>query len=58
MSDYNKSIELYSEDGDIYKKRGIAKLYLKQNNDACIDFSIAGELGSEEAYELIKKYCK
>jgi hypothetical protein len=37
--------------------RAYSKLYLKQKKSACLDLSKAGELGLEEAYEEIKKYC-
>lgn len=40
-----------------FVSRGLSKLRLGDKNEACIDFSEAGELGSEEAYEMIKKYC-
>ena len=37
--------------------RGYAKLNLNQKDSACLDFSKAGELGYEKAYEEIKKFC-
>jgi hypothetical protein len=37
--------------------RGIAKSVLKQKQSACLDFSKAGELGLQAAYEFIKSNC-
>lgn len=40
-----------------YFNRGLVKIDLKQKDNACLDFSRAGELGLTEAYVAIKKYC-
>lgn len=40
-----------------YFMRGIAKIYLKEKNSGCLDLSKAGEMGNDQAYELIKKHC-
>jgi hypothetical protein len=37
--------------------RGGVKILLKQKESACQDFSRAGELGAEGAYERIKGNC-
>lgn len=42
---------------DIYFERGKAKINLGNINDGCEDFSLAGELGAKNVYELIQKYC-
>ena len=57
IKQYNKAIEINSKNANYYISRGWSKL---QNNktDACADWSIAGELGRYDAYDLIQKYCK
>ena len=40
-----------------YQIRGLTKLLMEQKDSGCLDLSKAGELGSPEAYELIKKIC-
>ena len=50
-------IELNPKNKEAYSNRGIAKLNLKDKNGACLDWSKAGELGYEEAYDMIKKNC-
>lgn len=43
---------------EVYNLLGIARHYLKQKESACINWSKAGELGSHEAYDNIKQFCK
>jgi tetratricopeptide (TPR) repeat protein len=57
IEDFNKVILLDPKSSIVYLKRGLTHLLLNNTNNACLDFSKAGELGSEEAYEMIKKYC-
>jgi hypothetical protein len=40
-----------------YLYKGLIEIQNKNKDSACISFSKAGELGCEEAYPLIKKYC-
>jgi len=56
IEDYDIAIEL-DPSGSYYYNRGMYKLNLEQTNNACYDFSKAGELGTEEAYDAIKEYC-
>ncbi|MEY2703861.1 MAG: hypothetical protein RLY43_2500 [Bacteroidota bacterium] len=55
--DYNNAINIMPNNGEIYFERGRVKIELNQIENACLDFSRAGELGEIRAYELIKKYC-
>lgn len=55
--DYNKAIELEPKNGDYYYLRGLTEIILGKKDMACSDLSKAGELGSIEAYKMIKKYC-
>jgi hypothetical protein len=43
---------------DIYYFSGLLKIKMGDKKGGCLDLKKAGELGLEEAYELIKKYCK
>ena len=43
--------------GEAYYNRGLVLIYLQDKGKGCIDLSVAGELGMEDAYAVIKKYC-
>ncbi len=58
IENYTKAIELYPYMGDAYFNRGLVLIYLKDKEKGCIDLSRAGELGVEDAYGVIKKYCE
>jgi tetratricopeptide (TPR) repeat protein len=57
IQQYNKAVQLYPAFGEAYYNRGLVLIYLKDNEKGCIDLSKAGELGIQEAYNVIKKYC-
>jgi len=54
---YNKALKLFSNIAEAYYNRGLVQIYLQDNEKGCQDMSKAGELGIEEAYSVIKKYC-
>ena len=58
IDSYTKAIELYPYMGDAYFNRGLVLIYLKDREKGCIDLSRAGELGVQDAYGVIKKYCE
>ncbi len=58
IENYTKAIELYPFMGDAYFNRGLVLIYLKDKEKGCIDLSRAGELGVQDAYGVIKKYCE
>ena len=58
IESYDKAIELHPYMGDAYYNRGLALIFLKDNEKGCIDLSRAGELGVAEAYGTIAKHCK
>ncbi len=58
IDNYTKAIELYPYMGDAYFNRGLVLIYLKDKEKGCIDLSRAGELGVDDAYGVIKKYCE
>ncbi len=57
INQYTKAIDIYPVMGEAYYNRGLVLIYLKDKAKGCIDLSKAGELGIEEAYAVIKKYC-
>ncbi len=58
IDNYTKAIGLYPYMGDAYFNRGLVLIYLKDKEKGCIDLSRAGELGVQDAYGVIKKYCE
>lgn len=58
IQDFNKAININPNFGNAYSGRASAKYNLGDKNGACLDWSKAGELGSADAYDYIKKYCK
>jgi tetratricopeptide (TPR) repeat protein len=58
LDNYTKAINLWPYMGDAYFNRGLVLIYLKDKEKGCIDLSRAGELGVEDAYGVIKKYCE
>ena len=58
IENYTKAIELYPYMGDAYFNRGLVLIYLKDKEKGCIDLSRAGELGIQDAYGVIKKFCE
>lgn len=59
LENYNKAIQYQPDDTLSYINRGRLKIFnLGDKEGGCLDFSKAGELGSVEAYNLIKSFCK
>ena len=58
IDSYSEAIRLYPYMGDAFFNRGLVLIYLKDREKGCIDLSRAGELGVEEAYSVINKYCE
>jgi len=58
IKQYNKAIELFPYFAEAYYNRGIAQIIVGELTTGCMDISRAGEFGIEEAYSIIKKYCK
>ena len=58
IENYSRAIDLYLYMGDAYFNRGLVLIYLKDKEKGCIDLSRAGELGVQDAYSVIKKYCE
>ena len=58
IENYTRAIELYPYMGEAYFNRGLVLIYLKDKEKGCIDLSRAGELGIQDAYSVINKYCE
>ena len=58
FDDYSKAIELNPYFAEAYYNRGLIQIYMKDTRKGCLDISKAGELGVEEAYEVLKTYTK
>ena len=54
--DYTKAIALNPDFAEAYYNRGIVQIFMKDTRKGCLDLSKAGELGIEEAYEILKHY--
>jgi tetratricopeptide (TPR) repeat protein len=58
LPDFDMAIKLKLPAPELaYIGRGKIKILLGRKESGCLDLSKAGELGSVEAYGLIKKYC-
>ena len=57
ITQYTKAIDLYPGLGEAYYNRGLVLIYVKDKEKGCLDISKAGELGIEDAYSVISKYC-
>lgn len=53
----DQAIELQPDFAEAYFNRGLTKIYLDDVEGGAIDLSKAGELGIEDAYNVIKRYC-
>jgi tetratricopeptide (TPR) repeat protein len=56
--DLSTAIKLNQYNGMSFLNRGIAYIINNKIDNGCLDLSKAGELGKEDAYDLIKKYCQ
>ena len=54
--DYTRAIELFPGFAEAYYNRGLVQIYLKDTRKGALDISKAGELGIEEAYEVLRRY--
>lgn len=57
LSDLNKAIEIEKDFAEAYFNRGLTKIYLDDIDGGAMDLSKAGELGLQDAYNIIKRYC-
>lgn len=57
LADLNKAIEIEKDFAEAYFNRGLTKIYLDDVEGGAMDLSKAGELGIQDAYNIIKRYC-
>ncbi len=57
INQYTKALDLYPNLKEAYFNRGLVLIFLKDKEKGCIDLSKSGELGVQDAYSVIKKYC-
>ena len=57
IQDYTAALSMESDFAEAYYNRALTLIYLGRTREACFDLSKAGELGVEEAYNVIKRYC-
>jgi len=58
LINYSSAIQLNPTDGSYYSKRGNTKMALGNRNGACLDWTIAGELGYYADFDKIKTVCE
>ena len=56
--DYTRAIELNPYFAEAYYNRGLIQIFMKDTRKGCLDISKAGELGIEQAYEVLRQYAK
>ena len=57
IEDFDAALKIIPDYGEVYDLRGISKAELGDKVGACEDWNKAFELGFNNAYELIEKYC-
>ena len=57
IQSYTKALALYPYLAEAYYNRGLIQIYLRDKEKGCLDISTAGELGIQDAYSVIKKFC-
>jgi Flp pilus assembly protein TadD len=58
IADFSLAITLVPKSGEAWYLRGVAYYKQQKKEEACLEWSKAGELGYMEAYTLIKEYCQ
>ncbi len=54
--DYTRAIELNPQFAEAYYNRGLVQIFMKDTRKGCLDLSKAGELGIDQAYELLRQH--
>jgi tetratricopeptide (TPR) repeat protein len=56
--DYSQALSCDNDFAEAYFNRGLTLIFLQDREKGCLDMSRAGELGIEDAYEVIRRFCK
>ena len=57
LEEYNKALSIEPEFAEAFYNRGLVRILLNDVEGGAKDLSKAGELGIEESYNVIKRYC-
>ncbi len=57
VSDYEKALEFEPMFSEAYYNKGLILIYLNLKTVGCESMSTAGELGIQESYHVMKRYC-
>ena len=57
IRNFDQAIELQPDFAEAYFNRGLTRIYLDDIEGGAKDLSKAGELGIQDAYNIIKRYC-
>ncbi|MCF8368821.1 MAG: tetratricopeptide repeat protein [Bacteroidales bacterium] len=57
VRDYTRAIDLEPKLAEAHFNKGLLLIYLNLKGVGCNDISQAGELGMDDAYPIIKRYC-
>jgi len=57
VSDFTKASELDPEFAEAFYNKGLVLIFQQVKTIGCKELSVAGELGVDEAYEVIKRFC-
>lgn len=58
VNEYSNAIRIEPRFSEAWFNRGLVKLIKGEKQNGCADISKAGELGQNQAYSLIQKFCK
>ncbi len=58
LNEFSKAIRIEPRFSEAWFNRGLVRLIKGDKQNGCIDISKAGELGLNQAYSLIQKFCK
>lgn len=58
VNEYNEAIRIDPRFSEAWFNRGLVRLIKGEKQNGCADISKAGELGLNQAYSLIQKFCK
>ncbi|NVO10677.1 MAG: tetratricopeptide repeat protein [Bacteroidales bacterium] len=58
IDEYNKAIIIEPRFSEAWFNRGLVKLIKGEKQNGCLDISKAGELGLNQAYSIIQRFCK
>lgn len=55
---FDQALALESSFAEALFNRGLVRILLNKNDEACLDLSLAGQLGLDRAYRVIADHCK